>query len=84
LVKAGEFVQNDFRPATEQLSTCESQPDEVQFDLRVAVFGSPEIQRRGGDFINQWLSFAESCQVDAFDVVFARLTRFDSDVIVRG
>ena len=58
------------------------QPDEVYFDFRVAVLGGPQVQRSGGNFVDEWLSMAHQRQVHALEIVFAGVARLDSDVLV--
>src|SRR5436309_1992189 len=60
------------------------QADEIQFDLLVPVFTCPRVQRRAGDFIDDGHGDAETRQVDALEVVAARVARLDAEVIERG
>src|SRR5438309_1778911 len=61
-----------------------SQADDVQFDLPISVLARPCRQRRAGDFIHQPDGHAEARQVDTFEVLPARVARFDANVIERG
>src|SRR5204862_1032027 len=51
------------------------------FDLLVPVFARPRVERRPGDFIHDGDGDAEASQVDAFEVVAARVACLDALVI---
>lgn len=65
------------------MSTLESQSNEVQLDLRVAVFDRPQVQRGSGDFVNHRLGVSCARPVDVLEIAFARFTRLDSHVAER-
>ena len=61
-----------------------SEADEVKFYFCIPVFARPEVERGSVDLVDEWNSEAEASEIDSFKVVFARIARFDSDVIELG
>ena len=57
------------------------QPHEVQFDLLVPAIARPEIERRAGHFVDERHGQAKPRQVDALEVMAARVTSIDAQVI---
>ena len=55
---------------------------EIQFNLRVAMVTRPDVEGRRCNLIYKRNSKAEARQVYTFDVVFACVAGFDSDVVV--
>src|SRR5213594_3615883 len=61
-----------------------SQSDQVQLDLRVAVFARPDVERRARDFVDERHGDTEPRQIDAFQVMLTGVARVDAKVIERG
>jgi hypothetical protein len=57
---------------------------EVQLNFCVATLACPNVERGGGDLIDQWDRESQSSQVDTLYVTLAGVTRFDSDVVILG
>lgn len=49
---SGESGLGEIRRSKPEMSTIESETNEVQLDLCVTVFDGPKVQRRRGDFID--------------------------------
>src|SRR5207248_2798306 len=61
-----------------------SQSDQVQLDLRVAVFARPDVERRARDFVDERHGEPEPREVDAFQIVTAGVAGVDTKMIEIG
>src|SRR3954469_13949982 len=60
-----------------------SESDEVQLDFLIAVLHGPEIERPTRNFIHERNGEAEAGAIDGLQIMFARITRVDPQVVKR-
>jgi hypothetical protein len=69
-----------FRSAGEGVRRHRSQLKEIEFDLFVAVFSSPQIQRDAGEFVDDRIGEPGLGEVDGLEVTLAAVAAVDPDV----